>query len=73
MSLFHQYKEKIIIFPLLELDALGDEMFMDDDSYLDDAISAPAVPGTDPGVADTSEPSRTKVILNGRLFIRAMK
>jgi len=44
-----------------ELDALGDEMFMDDDSYLDDATSAPEVPGTNPGEAsDTSEPSRTK-------------
>merc|ERR1712168_19839 len=44
-----------------ELDALGDEMFMEDDaSYLDDASSAPAVPGTIPGEADSSEPSRTK-------------
>merc|ERR1711973_818985 len=33
-----------------ELDALGDEIALDEDtSYLDDAISAPAVPGREPG------------------------
>merc|ERR1712150_41273 len=33
-----------------ELDALGDEIALDDDtSYLDDAISAPSVPGREPG------------------------
>ena len=33
-----------------ELDALGDEIALDEDaSYLDDAISAPSVPGKEPG------------------------
>jgi len=33
-----------------ELDALGDEIGLDEDtSYLDDAISAPSVPGREPG------------------------
>merc|ERR1719244_1438 len=33
-----------------ELDALGDEIALDDDtSYLDDAINTPAVPGKEPG------------------------
>lgn len=33
-----------------EFDALGDEIALDDDaSYLDDAISAPSVPGREPG------------------------
>eukprot|EP00088_Acartia_fossae_P013536 TRINITY_DN17144_c0_g1_i1.p1 TRINITY_DN17144_c0_g1~~TRINITY_DN17144_c0_g1_i1.p1 ORF type:complete len:223 (+),score=77.08 TRINITY_DN17144_c0_g1_i1:61-729(+) len=33
-----------------ELDALGDEIALDDDaSYLDDAIAAPSVPGKEPG------------------------
>lgn len=33
-----------------ELDALGDEIALDDDtSYLDDASKAPAVPGKEPG------------------------
>ena len=33
-----------------ELDALGDEIALDDDtSYLDDAIAAPSVPGREPG------------------------
>lgn len=41
-----------------ELDALGDEMFLEDDAaYLDEASSAPAVPGSLPG--ESSE-SRTK-------------
>lgn len=43
-----------------ELDALGDEMFMDDDAeYLDEASNAPAVPGTLPGENEPSS-SRTK-------------
>ena len=33
-----------------ELDALGDDFALDDDtSYLDDAIAAPSVPGREPG------------------------
>ena len=45
----------------LELDALGDDMFLEDDiGYLDEASSAPAVPGTMPGETDTSS-SKTKV------------
>ena len=33
-----------------ELDALGDEIALDDDtSYMDDAIAAPSVPGREPG------------------------
>lgn len=33
-----------------ELDALGDEIALDDDtSYLDDAVSAPAAPDREPG------------------------
>ena len=36
-----------------ELDALGDEIGLDDDqSYLDEAVSAPTVPSKEPG-ADT--------------------
>jgi len=43
-----------------ELDALGDDMFLEDDTaYLDEASSAPAVPGTMPGETDTSS-SKTK-------------
>jgi len=39
-----------------EFDALGDEMFMEDDAaYLDDASSAPAVPGSMPGEAEASK------------------
>jgi len=38
-----------------ELDALGDDMFLEDDSaYLDEASSAPSVPGTLPGETDSS-------------------
>ena len=45
----------------IELDALGDDMFLEDDAaYLDEASSAPAVPGTLPGETDTSG-SKTKV------------
>lgn len=43
-----------------ELDALGDEIALDDDtSYLDDASKAPNVPGKEPGM----ESLRNKVIL----------
>jgi len=42
-----------------ELDALGDDMFLEDDSYLDEASSAPAVPSSAPGEADASA-SRTR-------------
>ncbi|XP_065665056.1 charged multivesicular body protein 5 isoform X2 [Hydra vulgaris] len=42
-----------------ELDALGDEMFMDDAAYLDDASKAPSVPGSLPG-EPSSNKSRTK-------------
>merc|ERR1712114_1754 len=44
-----------------ELDALGDEIALDDDtSYLDDAISAPSVPGREPG-ADSVATNRDGV------------
>lgn len=45
-----------------ELDALGDEMALDDDtSYLDDVVKTPAVPDREPG-ADSilSGPTTTK-------------
>lgn len=43
-----------------ELDALGDDMFLEDDAaYLDEASSAPGVPSTLPGETDTSS-SKTK-------------
>ena len=44
------------------MDALGDEMFMEDDvAYLDEASSAPAVPGSLPGEEDTGGDQRMKV------------
>ena len=44
------------------MDALGDEMFMEDDAaYLDEASSAPAVPGSLPGEKDTGGDQRMKV------------
>merc|ERR1712179_152607 len=44
-----------------ELDALGDEIALDDDtSYLDDAISAPSVPSREPG-ADSVATNRDGV------------
>lgn len=42
-----------------ELEALGDEMFDDDSEYLDDASSAPAVPGTLPGENDSDASKAT--------------
>jgi len=43
-----------------ELDALGEEFALDEDtSYLDDAISAPSVPGREPG-ADSVAPATNK-------------
>lgn len=40
---------------LLELDALGDELLLDDDSsYLDEASSAPAIPEGTPGERSTN-------------------
>lgn len=42
-----------------ELEALGDEMVMDDDtSYLDDVVKAPEAPSKDPGAV---EPTTNKV------------
>ncbi len=42
-----------------ELDALGDEIALDDDtSYLDDALKAPNAPDKDPS---HGEPSKTQV------------
>lgn len=32
-----------------ELDALGDELDLEDSSYLDDAVATPSVPTSDPG------------------------
>lgn len=44
-----------------ELDALGDEIALDDDtSYLDDALKAPNAPDKDPS---HGEPSKTQVIV----------
>jgi charged multivesicular body protein 5 len=43
-----------------ELDALGDEIALDDDSsYLDDAVKAPSAPDKEPG----AESIRNKVII----------
>lgn len=43
-----------------ELDALGDEIALDDDtSYLDDALKAPNAPDKDPS---HGEPSKTAVL-----------
>ena len=37
-----------------ELDALGDEIGLDEDSsYLDEAVSTPSVPTSDPGAEST--------------------
>ena len=37
-----------------ELDALGDEIGLDEDtSYLDDAVSTPSVPTSEPGAEST--------------------
>ena len=39
-----------------ELDALGDDLALDDDlSYLDEASKAPEIPGTEPGAASVSQ------------------
>merc|ERR1712179_469361 len=47
-----------------ELDALGDEMALDDDtSYLDDAISTPSVPSREPG-ADSVATNRDGVMVD---------
>ena len=45
-----------------ELDALGDEIALDDDtSYLDDVIKAPGIPDREPGADSVPvAPSRTK-------------
>lgn len=46
-----------------ELDALGDEIALDDDtSYLDDVIKAPGIPDREPGADSVlpSQPSRNK-------------
>ena len=43
-----------------ELDALGDDLALDDDlSYLDEASKAPEIPGTEPGAASVSQVSRS--------------
>lgn len=43
-----------------ELEALGDEMALDDDSsYLDDVVKAPEAPSKDPGAP--AEPAKNKV------------
>ena len=43
----------IVTCHFIELDALGDEMMLEDDaSYLDEAANAPAVPGTLPGESE---------------------
>lgn len=43
-----------------ELDALGDEIALDDDtSYLDDVVKAPAAPDKEPG-ADSTVPMKNK-------------
>lgn len=48
---------------LLELDALGDELLLDDDSsYLDEASTAPAIPEGTPG-----ERSTNRVMTNTRV------
>lgn len=48
---------------LLELDALGDELLLDNDSsYLDEASSAPAIPEGTPG-----ERSTNRVMTNSRV------
>lgn len=50
-----------------ELDALGDEIALDDDSsYLDDVVKAPEAPNKDPGLV---EPAKNKVIYIGYKYI----
>lgn len=52
---------------LLELDALGDELLMDNDSsYLDEASSAPAIPEGVPG-----ERSTNRVMTNIKIIYTA--
>lgn len=47
-----------------ELDALGDEIALDDDtSYLDDAVKAPNVPGKEPGADSTLNKVKTFIRL----------
>lgn len=49
-----------------ELDALGDEIGLDEDtSYLDDAVAAPSVPATEPG-ADSVRVSMQYHVVNCR-------
>lgn len=45
-----------------ELDALGDEIALDDDtSYLDDVVNAPGIPDKEPGADSVpAQPNRTK-------------
>ena len=57
------FQKAFLCFYYLELDALGDEMFLEDDAaYLDEASMAPSVPGSLPGEAEPTS-SRTKVLL----------
>lgn len=47
-----------------ELDALGDEMALDDDaSYLDDVLKAPEAPSNKPEKPEVAEAARNKVKL----------
>ncbi|CAO1401042.1 unnamed protein product [Diamesa serratosioi] len=44
-----------------ELDALGDEIALDDDtSYLDDVVNAPGIPDREPGADSVLPPSKNK-------------
>lgn len=53
-----------------ELDALGDEIGLDEDSsYLDDAVSTPSVPTSEPG----AESTRVSLLFYMRLFCHMLK
>jgi len=54
-----------------ELDALGDEMALDDDSsYLDDVVKAPEAPSREPG-ADSIQPG--KVLKHNKCIVNQHK
>lgn len=59
----------MVFFNLLELDALGDELLLDEDnSYLDEASSAPAIPDALPGGKSTNRVSNN--LLSYRLKMK---
>lgn len=60
-----------------ELDALGDELDLEDSSYLDDAVATPSVPSSEPGgesmrvsIKSTLNVHRSYIVIH--VFLRFM-